>query len=121
MVTKAREYIMAFLNMLEENSFTKIARDLIEDEKELNDLHEQLIRRIKDLIAIPIFPGKCAYIKRAVPGVYERIRNSFFPSGFGARTPKGFLKKCVRCDKQIPIASEECQYCGTKQPEYVEP
>ena len=32
-------------------------------------------------------------------------------------TPKAFLKKCVKCGKEIPIASEECQYCGTKQPE----
>lgn len=30
-------------------------------------------------------------------------------------TPKGFLKKCIKCGKEIPIASEECQYCGTKQ------
>ena len=35
--------------------------------------------------------------------------------------PRAFLKKCVECGKEIPIASEECQYCGTKQPEYVEP
>ncbi len=31
-------------------------------------------------------------------------------------TPKSFLKKCVNCGKDIPIASEVCQYCGTKQP-----
>jgi len=30
-------------------------------------------------------------------------------------TPPSFLKKCVGCGKQIPIASEECQYCGAKQ------
>jgi predicted RNA-binding Zn-ribbon protein involved in translation (DUF1610 family) len=29
-----------------------------------------------------------------------------------------FLKKCVKCGKEIPIASEECRYCGAKQPEY---
>jgi len=34
-------------------------------------------------------------------------------------TPKSFLKKCVRCGKQIPIASEQCPYCGVHQPEYV--
>lgn len=27
-----------------------------------------------------------------------------------------FLKRCVNCNKEIPIASEECQYCGAKQP-----
>jgi len=42
---------------------------------------------------------------------YARIRE----------TPKSFLKKCVKCSKEIPLASEECQYCGTKQPEYEEP
>jgi hypothetical protein len=30
-------------------------------------------------------------------------------------TPKSFLKKCVNCGKEIPIASETCQYCNTKQ------
>lgn len=29
---------------------------------------------------------------------------------------KAFLKRCVKCDKEIPLASEECAYCGTKQP-----
>jgi rRNA maturation endonuclease Nob1 len=33
------------------------------------------------------------------------------------KTPRSFLKKCVHCDKLIPIASEECSYCGTKQKE----
>lgn len=32
-------------------------------------------------------------------------------------TPKDFLKTCVKCGKAIPIASEECPHCGTKQPE----
>jgi hypothetical protein len=29
--------------------------------------------------------------------------------------PKSFLKRCVRCNKEIPIASEECPYCGQRQ------
>ena len=36
-------------------------------------------------------------------------------------TPKSFLKKCVRCSKMIPIASEYCAECGTPQPEYGQP
>jgi rRNA maturation endonuclease Nob1 len=32
-------------------------------------------------------------------------------------TPKAFLKKCVKCGKEIPIASEECPHCGAKQPQ----
>jgi len=35
--------------------------------------------------------------------------------------PKSFLKKCVQCGKGIPIASEECQYCGAKQKQGVKP
>lgn len=25
------------------------------------------------------------------------------------------LKKCVKCGERIPLASEECQYCGATQ------
>jgi len=31
-------------------------------------------------------------------------------------TPKSFLKICVNCGGEIPIASEQCPYCGRKQP-----
>jgi len=30
-------------------------------------------------------------------------------------TPEGFLKKCIACGKEIPVASEECSYCGATQ------
>jgi predicted RNA-binding Zn-ribbon protein involved in translation (DUF1610 family) len=30
-------------------------------------------------------------------------------------TPDAFLKKCAECGRDIPIASEECPYCGTIQ------
>ena len=33
------------------------------------------------------------------------------------KTSKGFLKKCVRCGREIPVASEQCSYCGAKQSE----
>ena len=47
---------------------------------------------------------------------YERGKQ---PDYEGAReTPKSFLKKCVQCGKVIPIASDYCPKCGTKQPEY---
>jgi len=32
------------------------------------------------------------------------------------RTPTAFMKKCVQCGVEIPIASEECPSCGSKQP-----
>ncbi len=31
-------------------------------------------------------------------------------------TPKSFMRICVKCKKQISIASEECPYCGARQP-----
>jgi hypothetical protein len=31
-------------------------------------------------------------------------------------TPKSFIKKCANCGREIPIASEQCPYCGQKQP-----
>ena len=39
---------------------------------------------------------------------------------FRARTgSQPFMKKCVKCAKEIPIASEQCRYCQATQPEYV--
>jgi DNA-directed RNA polymerase subunit RPC12/RpoP len=29
--------------------------------------------------------------------------------------PEAYFKKCVKCGKNIPIASEECPYCGVRQ------
>jgi hypothetical protein len=38
---------------------------------------------------------------------------------YRARTgSQAFMKKCVECGKEIPVASEQCQYCQTVQPEY---
>ncbi|MDI6691684.1 MAG: hypothetical protein QME50_07500 [Candidatus Bathyarchaeota archaeon] len=31
-------------------------------------------------------------------------------------TPKSFMKKCVKCGREIPIASEQCPFCGQTQP-----
>jgi len=28
------------------------------------------------------------------------------------QTPEAFLKRCVKCDREIPIASEQCPFCG---------
>jgi len=37
--------------------------------------------------------------------------------GSQAVTPKSFLKSCLRCHKEIPIASDYCPKCGAKQKE----
>ncbi|MEM3785547.1 MAG: hypothetical protein QW667_07380 [Candidatus Bathyarchaeia archaeon] len=49
--------------------------------------------------------------KKMPPSVYEMLSQGLY-----AQTPKSFLKKCVKCSKEIPIASEECLYCAAKQP-----
>lgn len=39
--------------------------------------------------------------------------------GLIGETPRNFLKKCVQCGNEIPIASEYCPECGAKQKEIV--
>ncbi len=64
------------------------------------------------LLSIPARQLKPKVERRLAPFL-KRVE-----SALGAeQTPKGFLKKCVECGKEIPIASEQCQYCGAKQPQ----
>lgn len=60
---------------------------------------------------IPAKPIKPKIINRFAPAL-DRINRLLGVQG----TPKGFLKKCIECGREIPIASEECPYCKTKQP-----
>ena len=59
---------------------------------------------------IPYYCEKCGYIEfyKEMKGVRRERKNAF-------------LKKCIKCGKKIPIASEECQYCGARQKEGVKP
>jgi hypothetical protein len=47
----------------------------------------------------------------------ERCSIIIFDYAHDLRTPRSFMKKCVKCRKEIPIASEECPYCRAKQPQ----
>jgi len=47
----------------------------------------------------------------------ERCGIAILDYGLIGKTPRSFLKKCVECDELIPIASEYCPKCGTKQKE----
>jgi len=47
----------------------------------------------------------------------ERCGIAILDYGAARKTPESFLKKCVKCGKKIPLASEECPKCGTKQKE----
>ena len=48
----------------------------------------------------------------------EKCGVAIIDTGKIRETPRNFVKKCVKCGKEIPIASEECSYCGTKQSEH---
>ena len=57
---------------------------------------------------IPFYCKNCDYVE-----LYKE--SSKRTSQFG-ETPSSFLKRCVKCGEEISIASEECPYCGVKQP-----
>ena len=45
----------------------------------------------------------------------EKVKQALIGKPSYAKTPKGFLKKCVGCGEEIPVASEVCPHCGRKQ------
>ena len=55
---------------------------------------------------VPYYCENCGYIE-----LYKKMKGTK-----QGRHDNAFLKRCVKCRKEIPIASEECQYCGAKQP-----
>jgi len=56
---------------------------------------------------IPFYCKDCGYIE-----FYKSP-----PAEYAGYTPESFLKKCVECGKEIPIASDYCPKCETKQKE----
>ncbi|UCE29193.1 MAG: hypothetical protein JSV85_00140 [Candidatus Bathyarchaeota archaeon] len=69
------------------------------------------LTRLIDVSYIILSIAAIFYLKRSeVVAYFEKKRIS-------EGSPKAFLKKCVRCDKDIPLASEECPHCGAKQKE----
>jgi hypothetical protein len=46
----------------------------------------------------------------------EKCGIAILDYGLLGKTPRDFLKKCVQCSEEIPIASEYCLKCGAKQP-----
>jgi len=60
---------------------------------------------------VPVKALKPSFDRKIMPRL-----NRFLVGIFkGQETQRSFLKKCVKCDKDIPIASEQCPYCNAKQ------
>jgi hypothetical protein len=68
-----------------------------------------------------VFAAIFAYVpfKALRPSLERRVMprlNRFLLGVFkGQPTQRSFLKKCVKCGKDIPIASEQCPHCGAEQ------
>jgi len=59
--------------------------------------------------------GLRPYLTRNIPALKcEHCHTAIF--SYEETTALGnFMKRCVKCNKEIPLASEECQYCGASQ------
>jgi len=53
------------------------------------------------------------FIAKRIAGMWRQET----PREMVGETPKVFLKSCVNCGKDIPIASETCPHCGAEQKE----
>jgi DNA-binding transcriptional ArsR family regulator len=60
---------------------------------------------------VPFKALKPSLERKAMPRL-NRFMLGFFK---GQPTQKSFLKKCVKCGKDVPIASEQCPYCRAEQ------
>lgn len=70
-------------------------------------------------LSLHIFSGIPPLIL-GVGGGAAAFLHKFFKSQIRT-TPKTFLKKCVRCGKEIPLASEDRPYCQANQSRGMEP
>jgi len=52
-------------------------------------------------------------LKSTIDELGQRLSN--LQTQENSESSKSYLKKCVECGKDIPLASEECQYCGAQQ------
>lgn len=54
------------------------------------------------------------FLARHVASVWKEAES---PPEMAGTTPKPFLKSCVNCGEDIPLASETCSHCGAEQKE----
>ena len=64
------------------------------------------------IIMIVLYAFVDGFVAKNVAMWWERKPEE---GGIVGTTPKAFLKKCVKCDLEIPLASETCPFCGSKQ------
>jgi hypothetical protein len=58
-------------------------------------------------------PPSAAYGQAAQPArAFSSPPSTYHETGVPLRP---YMKKCVKCSEQIPLASEWCQFCGSKQ------
>lgn len=74
---KAKKSYYGILKNLQKSPYIKIAKKLMNDNKQLYDEREELIKKLNYLTFIPLLPGKCKYIKWSLPGVIENIKRKF--------------------------------------------
>ena len=61
--------------------------------------------------SVPVRALKPRFDRKVMPKL-NRFLLEFFR---GQETRRSFLRKCVKCGRDIPIASEQCPYCNTEQ------
>jgi hypothetical protein len=60
---------------------------------------------------VPLNALKPSFERRVMPRLNRLILGIYK----GQPTRKSFLKECIKCGKDIPIASEQCPHCGAEQ------
>jgi hypothetical protein len=64
------------------------------------------------ILLLIIYAFVDGYVAKNVAGLWKKQPEE--PEVIG-KTPKSFLKKCINCGQEIPIASETCPHCGAEQ------
>jgi len=62
-------------------------------------------------VFVPVRALKPRFDRKVMPKLNRFLLGIFR----GQETRRSFLKKCVKCGRDIPIASEECPYCNAEQ------
>ena len=75
---KAKELYFEILKSLPQSPYIEQAKDLQKDKKQLYKEREMMERKLSYFAFIPLLPGKCKYIKWALPAIKERVKKKLF-------------------------------------------